>query len=139
MSAREVTDKLVDAIENKAFDVIICNYANADMVGHTGNFVATVKAIETLDACLARVLDALAKAGGEALITADHGNAEVMIDKTTGDKHTAHTINPVPCIVTLAPDVKLRESGTLADLAPTVLQLFGLPETEKMKGRGLVL
>lgn len=137
MKAKEIVDAGLEAL--KTHDFLVVNFPNADVVGHTGNIDAIIKAVETVDAECKRLVEGITAMGGVAIITADHGNAEVMIDKTTGDKHTAHTTNPVPCIVTLAPDVKLRESGTLADLAPTVLQLFGLPETEKMKGRGLVL
>lgn len=137
MKAKEIVDAGLDAL--RTYDFLVVNFPNADVVGHTGNIEAIIKAVETVDAECKRLVEGIISMGGVAIITADHGNAEVMIDKTTGDKHTAHTTNPVPCIVTL-PGVHLRQEGnTLADLAPTVLQLFGLPETEKMKGRGLVI
>jgi 2,3-bisphosphoglycerate-independent phosphoglycerate mutase len=138
MSAFELTDKLVDAIENGKYDAIICNYANPDMVGHTGNFEATVKAIEALDTCLGRVIEALKKAGGEALITADHGNAEQMVNPETGQPHTAHTSNPVPLIYVGRP-ATLVESGSLCDVAPTMLALMGLEKPEEMGGHSLLV
>ena len=137
MSAHELTDKLVTAIESGVYDIIICNYANADMVGHTGNFSAAVAAIETLDHCLARVLAALEKAGGEALITADHGNAEKMRGDDTGQPHTAHTTNPVPLIYVGRP-VSIHSSGILADIAPTLLRLMALPTPTEMTGHSLI-
>jgi len=117
MSAPELTDKLVDAILSKKYDTIICNYANPDMVGHTGNLEATIEAIEALDACLARVVEALESVGGEALITADHGNAELLNNKETGQAHTAHTSNPVPLIYLGRPG-SLADTGSLCDVAP---------------------
>ncbi len=137
MSAPELTDKLVEAILSKKYDTIICNYANPDMVGHTGNFEATIKAIEALDACLARVVAALESVGGEALITADHGNAEQLYDHNTGQAHTAHTINPVPLIYVGRPGT-LAETGSLCDIAPTMLTLMGLDVPEEMGGHCLV-
>ena len=137
MSAPELTDKLVEAILSKKYDTIICNYANPDMVGHTGNFEATVKAIEALDACLARVLEAMKSVGGEVLITADHGNAELLSNKETGQAHTAHTSNPVPLIYVGRP-ATLVETGSLCDIAPTMLHLMGLPIPSEMGGRNLV-
>lgn len=137
MNAPELTDKLVEAILSKKYDTIICNYANPDMVGHTGNFEATVKAIEALDTCLARVVTALESVGGEALITADHGNAEQLHDNGTGQAHTAHTVNPVPLIYVGRPG-ELAESGSLCDVAPTMLMLMGLDIPEEMGGRCLV-
>jgi 2,3-bisphosphoglycerate-independent phosphoglycerate mutase len=137
MSAFELTDKLVEAIESGKYDAIICNYANPDMVGHTGNFEATVKAIEALDSCLGRVVEALKKAGGEALITADHGNAELMLNPETGQPHTAHTNNPVPLIYVGRP-TELMESGSLCDVAPTMLELMGLDKPEEMGGHSLL-
>jgi 2,3-bisphosphoglycerate-independent phosphoglycerate mutase len=135
MSAVEVTDKLVAAIESTQYDVIVCNYANADMIGHTGDFAATVKAIETLDRCLKRVVDALLQVGGEALITADHGNAEKMRDTHTGQAHTAHTSEPVPLVyVGRSAEIKLQ-SGTLSDVAPTMLHLMGLDVPAEMTGK----
>lgn len=137
MKAKEIVDAGLEAL--KTHDFLVVNFPNADVVGHTGNIDAIIKAVETVDAECKRLVEGIVGLGGVAIITADHGNAEVMIDVTTGDKHTAHTTNPVPCIVTLGSEKVLREGGTLADLAPTVLQLFGLPETDKMKGRGLVV
>jgi len=137
MSAFELTDKLVEAIARKKYDTIICNYANPDMVGHTGNFDATVKAIEALDVCLGRVIEALQKVGGEALITADHGNAEKLSDAETGQAHTAHTVNPVPLIYVGRPGA-LAETGSLCDIAPTMLYLMGLNIPEEMGGHSLV-
>lgn len=137
MSAPELTDKLVEAILSKKYDTIICNYANPDMVGHTGNFEATVKAIEALDVCLARVVAALQSVGGEALITADHGNAEQLHSNETGQAHTAHTINPVPLIYVGRP-ATLAETGALCDVAPTMLSLMGLSIPEEMGGHSLV-
>jgi 2,3-bisphosphoglycerate-independent phosphoglycerate mutase len=137
MSAREVTDKLVAAIDSGRFDVIICNYANADMVGHTGNLAAAVQAIETIDACLGRVHDALRRAGGEMIVTADHGNAEQMSDDATGQAHTAHTSNPVPFIYVGRP-ARIVHEGALSDIAPTMLYLMGIDPPAEMNGRSMV-
>jgi len=137
MSAPEVTDKLVAAIESGKYDAIICNYANPDMVGHTGNFEATVKAIEAIDACLGRVVAAIEKVGGEMLITADHGNAEMMRNPETKQAHTAHTTNLVPLIY-IGRDFRLLSQGTLSDIAPTMLELMGLPQPTEMSGRSLI-
>jgi 2,3-bisphosphoglycerate-independent phosphoglycerate mutase len=137
MSAPEVTDRVVEAINGGTYDVIICNFANADMVGHTGDFAATVKAIEALDGCLQRILDALKKAGGEMLITADHGNAEQMFDNETTQAHTAHTTNPVP-FVYVGRKARLAATGSLEDVAPTMLYLMGLRIPSEMSGRSLV-
>ncbi|MFQ5642106.1 MAG: 2,3-bisphosphoglycerate-independent phosphoglycerate mutase [Thiogranum sp.] len=136
MSAVEVTDHLVEAIRGDRYDVIICNYANPDMVGHTGNFDAAVKAIETIDRCLGRVLDALQAAGAEALITADHGNAEQMRGKETGQAHTAHTSNPVPLLY-VGRKAQMVD-GALADVAPSILYLMGLEAPREMTGRSLL-
>ncbi|EQM70145.1 2,3-bisphosphoglycerate-independent phosphoglycerate mutase [Pseudomonas tohonis] len=138
MSAPEVTDRIVDAIENLRYDVIIVNYANGDMVGHTGVFEAAVKAVECLDTCLGRITTALDKVGGEALITADHGNVEQMEDEMTGQAHTAHTCEPVPFIYYGKRQVSLREGGVLADVAPTLLTLMGLPVPAEMTGKTIV-
>src|SRR3990167_6448864 len=127
MSAPEVTDRIVDAIENQRYDVIVVNYANGDMVGHTGVFSAAVKAVECLDSCVGRIVEALDKVGGEALITADHGNVEQMEDDSTGQAHTAHTCEPVPFIYVGKRPAHIREGGVLADVAPTLLTLMGLP------------
>ena len=136
MSAYEVTDKLVAAIESGKYDVIILNFANCDMVGHTGVFEAAVKAVEAVDTCVGRVTDAVAAQGGVTLITADHGNADRMVDDD-GSPFTAHTTNPVPfCVVGY--DCKLREGGRLADIAPTMLQILGLPQPAEMTGKSLI-
>lgn len=138
MNAPALTDKLVEAITGDQYDVIICNFANPDMVGHTGNFGATVKAIETIDACLGRIAEALEKAGGEALVTADHGNAEKMADAGTGQAHTAHTSEPVPLLYLGRKAKVLRQDGVLSDVAPTLLHLMGVPVPEEMTGRCLL-
>ena len=136
MSALEVTDKVVDAILSKKYDAIILNYANPDMVGHTGSIEACVKALETLDGCVKRVVDSINEVSGTLLITADHGNCEQMIDYKTGEPHTAHTTNPVP-LVLIGKDAKLKE-GRLADLAPTMLDLMGLDKPDEMTGESLI-
>ena len=138
MSAPEVTDRIIEAIENQRFDVIIVNYANGDMVGHTGVFDAAVKAVECLDSCVGRIAAALDKVGGEALITADHGNVEQMEDTSTGQAHTAHTCEPVPFIYVGKRHLKMREGGVLADVAPTMLKLLGLPQPAEMTGKSIV-
>ena len=137
MSAAQLTDQLVQAIESRTYDTIICNFANPDMVGHTGNFDATVKAIETIDACLGRIVESLKKVGGEVLITADHGNAEQLIGEGTGQAHTAHTTNPVPLIY-IGRSAKMTQGGALADVAPTLLHLMGLDIPSEMSGDSLV-
>lgn len=137
MSAFEVTANLVGAIESGKYNAIICNFANADMVGHTGKFDAAVKAIEALDVCLGRIITALQRVGGEALITADHGNAEKMQDEVTQQPHTAHTTDPVPFIF-IGPKAKvLHQDGVLSDVAPTMLSLMNLPIPAEMTGRVL--
>jgi 2,3-bisphosphoglycerate-independent phosphoglycerate mutase len=138
MSAVEVTDKLVAAIRGGKYDAIICNYANLDMVGHTGNFPAAVEAVEVVDASLARVLEAIEETHGDLLVTADHGNAEQMSDSASGQAHTAHTSNPVPLVHAGHPSVFSENSGALCDVAPTMLHLMGLPQPEEMTGRPLV-
>ena len=137
MSAFEVTDKLVAAIASAKYDAIVCNYANSDMVGHTGNFDAAVRAVETLDACIGRVVLAARKAGGEVVITADHGNAEMMFDPATGQPHTAHTLNLVPFVYVGRPATIARR-GALQDIAPTLLRLMGVPQPAEMTGTPLV-
>ena len=139
MSAPEVTDKIVDAIENQRYDVIIVNYANGDMVGHSGNLAAAIKAVECLDLCVGRIVDALEKVGGEALITADHGNCEQMSDESTGQAHTAHTTEPVPFIYVGKRDLKVRKGGVLADVAPTMLMLMGLEKPKEMTGTSILV
>lgn len=136
MSALEVTEKIVDRIESGKFDVIILNFANCDMVGHTGVFDAAVKAVETVDMCANRVVEAAEKMKGVVLITADHGNADKMIDEH-GDVFTAHTTNPVPfCVV--GHKCELRSGGRLADIAPTMLEILNLPKPEQMDGSSLL-
>jgi 2,3-bisphosphoglycerate-independent phosphoglycerate mutase len=137
MSAGEVTDKLVAAIGSGKYDAIVCNYANGDMVGHTGDLQAAIKAVEMLDGCLGRVVAAVCAAGGEVLITADHGNAEKMHDEVTGQPHTAHTLCLVPCVYVGRPSV-MASGGSLQDIAPTLLALMGLPKPPEMTGRSLV-
>jgi 2,3-bisphosphoglycerate-independent phosphoglycerate mutase len=143
MSAPGVTDAVVGAIESGRFDFVIVNFANPDMVGHTGVLKAAIAACETADACAARVVAATLAQGGALLITADHGNAEVMIDEATGGPHTAHTTNPVP-VWLISPEgdplrsVTLRRGGRLADVAPTLLQLMGLPLAPAMTGTSLI-
>ena len=137
MSAYEVTDKLVEAIGSRRYHAIVCNYANSDMVGHTGNFDAAKRAIETLDACIARVVAAARAHGGEVVITADHGNAERMHDDATGQPHTAHTLNLVPLVYVGRP-ATLLDGGALQDVAPTLLAMMGLPRPPEMTGKPLV-
>ena len=137
MSAIEVTDKVVEAINSDKYNCIILNYANPDMVGHTGNLEAAIKAIETIDGCVERVVEAMAEKQGVILMTADHGNAEQMIDYKTGEPHTAHTTNPVPLVLIGMQGVKLKE-GKLADLAPTMLDIIGLEKPEEMTGNSLI-
>jgi len=140
MSAPEVTDKVVAAIRSGRFDVMVLNYANTDMVGHTGKLDAAMKAVETVDACLGRLAEAVEKAGGTLVITADHGNAEMMRDPDTGEPHTAHTLNPVPFVIVNAPGAVARvENGRLADVAPTLLDLLGLPKPAAMTGHSLIV
>ncbi|HAN55353.1 MAG TPA: 2,3-bisphosphoglycerate-independent phosphoglycerate mutase [Betaproteobacteria bacterium] len=138
MSAYELTDKLVGAIESKQFDAIICNYANADMVGHTGHLDAAIKAIEVLDDCLGRVIPAMLAAGGEVVITADHGNAEMMMDEQTTQAHTAHTVNLVPLLYVGKRRLMMADNGALEDVSPTLLKLMGLPQPSEMTGRALI-
>jgi 2,3-bisphosphoglycerate-independent phosphoglycerate mutase len=140
MSAPGITDVLCSAIAAKEHDFILCNYANADMVGHTGNVPAVIKAVETVDQCLARVLAAADEAGARLLITADHGNCEMMIDPATGGPHTAHTTSPVPFLVVGSDDDHtLREGGALRDVGPTILRMLGLERPAEMDGRDLRL
>jgi 2,3-bisphosphoglycerate-independent phosphoglycerate mutase len=138
MSALEVTDKLTAAVRSAKYDFIVVNYANADMVGHTGFMEAAVKAVETLDDCLGRLSDAVLEAGGEMLITADHGNIELMFDDTTDQAHTAHTTNLVPLLYVGGRKAQLGDGGVLSDVAPTLLTLMGLPQPAEMTGRSLV-
>jgi 2,3-bisphosphoglycerate-independent phosphoglycerate mutase len=137
MSADQVSDRFVAAIE-KGYDLIVVNYANPDMVGHTGSLPAAIKACEAVDRGLTRALAALTARGGAMIVTADHGNCEVMVDPVTGGPHTAHTTNPVPVILVGASPGTVLRSGRLADLAPTLLQLMGLPQPAEMTGRSLI-
>ncbi len=137
MNAPELTDRLIESIESRKYDVIICNYANPDMVGHSGKMEPTIKAIEAIDACLGRLHHALKKAGGEMLITADHGNAEQMRSEETGQAHTAHTNNPVPFIYVGRKATPMAR-GSLADVAPTLLYLMGVPQPAEMNGKPLM-
>ena len=140
MSALEVTDKLVGAIRSGGFDVIVVNYANTDMVGHTGSLGAAIEAVEAVDTCLGRLSAAVENTGGTLVITADHGNAEMMRDPQTGEPHTAHTINPVPFIIVNPPkDVRLLHDGRLSDVAPTLLDILGLPKPAAMTGHSLIV
>jgi 2,3-bisphosphoglycerate-independent phosphoglycerate mutase len=137
MSAVGITDALCRTIESRSHDFILCNYANADMVGHTGVLPAVIRAVETVDSCLTRVLVSAEKAGSSVLITADHGNCELMIDPATGGVHTAHTTNPVPLVAVGAQTASLRTGGSLRDVAPTVLGLLGIESPAEMTGRDL--
>ncbi|MEO7729097.1 MAG: 2,3-bisphosphoglycerate-independent phosphoglycerate mutase [Burkholderiales bacterium] len=137
MSAFEITDKLVAAIRARQYDAIVCNYANGDMVGHTGNLAAATRAIEVLDECLGRVIKAMQETGGEVLITADHGNAEQMHDKTTQQAHTAHTLNVVPLLY-IGRQATAAAGGALEDVAPTLLKMMGLAQPAEMTGKALI-
>ncbi len=139
MSAPEITDKLVEAVTSEKYDLIVCNYANGDMVGHTGNFAAAVQAVETVDHCLGRVIDALRQVGGECVITADHGNVEQMHDPSSGQAHTAHTCEWVPCIyVNQRQGSVVMQEGGLADIAPTLLDIMALEQPAEMTGHSLL-
>ena len=139
MSALGIADAVVKAIEDKTFQVIIVNFANADMVGHSGKIEPTVTAVETVDACLGRIYAAVRQSGDSMIVTADHGNAEMLIDPESGGPHTSHTTNPVPFIVISerANGFKLRSEGSLQDISPTVLGMLGLPQPKEMTGRDL--
>lgn len=139
MSAPEVCDKLVEAIQSLKYDVIIINFANPDMVGHTGVESAAIKAVETVDACVGRAVAALKEVDGQMFLCADHGNAEQLIDEATGAPFTAHTTNPVPFILINREGYGLREGGCLADIAPTLLELMGIPKPEEMSGESLLI
>jgi len=140
MSAYEVTDKVVQEIDSKKYDFILLNYANPDMVGHTGFLEAAIKAIEAVDTCVGRVVEAVQKAGGITMVTSDHGNAEMMVDYKNGEPFTAHTTDLVPFIL-VKDDFKgkLREKGVLADVAPTILYLMGIEKPAEMDGENLIL
>ncbi|NEQ18167.1 MAG: 2,3-bisphosphoglycerate-independent phosphoglycerate mutase, partial [Moorea sp. SIO3E2] len=146
MSAKEVTNEVIAAIEKRIYSLVVINYANTDMVGHTGNVEACIKAVETVDRCLGRLIDRIIKVGGTTLITADHGNAETMRDET-GNPWTAHTTNPVPFILVEGEKLKipghgtevaLRCDGCLADIAPTILEILQLPQPKEMTGRSMI-
>lgn len=138
MSSAEVTEHFVEAIEAK-YDLIVVNYANPDMVGHTGDLAAAVRACEAVDQGLAKVVAALERTGGAMVLTADHGNCELMVDPETGGPHTAHTTNLVPVAVIGGPEgISLRD-GRLADLAPTILELMGLQKPDEMTGQSLIV
>lgn len=137
MSAPELTDKVVAAIDSKKYDLIVLNFANPDMVGHTGSLPAAIKAVETVDAGLGRIADAVQRQGGALLVTADHGNCELMKDPETGGPHTAHTTNPVPVLL-MGGHVRSIQEGKLADLAPTLLELMGLKQPKEMTGHTLI-
>ena len=139
MSAYQVTDKVLEELDGGEFDVIILNYANCDMVGHTGVIPAAVKAVGTVDECVKKVTDKILEMGGSALLTADHGNADKLLSED-GSPFTAHTTNPVPVVLVSDKykDVQLRTDGVLADLAPTLLTIMGLPVPEEMTGKSLI-
>jgi len=137
MSAYEITDKVIEAIKSEKYDLIIMNFANGDMVGHTGNMEKTMEAVEAVDICLGKIMEVLEELGGEAIVTADHGNCEQMIDLKTGEPVTSHTTNRVPIIVT-SKRVKGIESGALTDLAPTILALMGIEKPIEMTGKALI-
>ena len=140
MSAYEVCDGLVNAIKRGKYDTIICNFANPDMVGHTGVLEAAIKAIEAVDVCIGRAYEALKEVDGAMFICADHGNAEMMIDYETGEPWTAHTTNPVPFIlVNAGADYDLAEDGKLCDIIPTMLELMDIPQPEEMTGKSLLI
>lgn len=140
MSAYEVCDKLVEAIKSGSYDVIIINFANPDMVGHTGVEEAAIKAIEAVDECVGRAVEAVKAVDGQMFVCADHGNAEQLIDDETGEPFTAHTTNPVPFILVNAdPDYKLREGGCLADIAPTLIEMMGMEQPKEMTGKSLLV
>ncbi|ADV82323.1 2,3-bisphosphoglycerate-independent phosphoglycerate mutase [Terriglobus saanensis] len=139
MSANGIADNVIKALNDTAFDVIVVNFANADMVGHSGKIDATVKGVETVDACLGRIHQELRRVGGSWLITADHGNAEMLIDPATGGPHTAHTTNPVPfiCVTDEGNRIGVREGGSLRDISPTMLGMMGIPFPKEMTGMDL--
>ena len=140
MSAYEVCDKLVEAIKSDQYDVIIINFANPDMVGHTGVEAAAIQAVEAVDACVGRAVEALKEVDGVMFLCADHGNAEQLIDYNTGESFTAHTINPVPFILINYDDsYTLREGGCLADIAPTLIEIMGMEQPEEMTGKSLLV
>jgi 2,3-bisphosphoglycerate-independent phosphoglycerate mutase len=138
MSAVEVTDKLVEAIKSGKYDAIICNYANGDMVGHTGDFAASIKAVEAVDECLGRIVEAIEAGSGELLITADHGNVEQMVDPVSGQPLTSHTNGPVPLVYVGTSGKQFLSEGSLCDIAPTLLTLIHTPVPDEMTGKVLL-
>ena len=138
MSCYTVTEKLTEAIHSGKYDLVVANFANPDMVGHTGVLPAAIKAIEVVDECMGKVVDAVESMHGNLFILADHGNADIMIDEKTGEPYTAHTTNPVPFILVSEEKHKLREGGCLADVAPTLLELMGIPQPKEMTGKSLL-
>jgi 2,3-bisphosphoglycerate-independent phosphoglycerate mutase len=141
MSAYDVAEVVMERLDSEKYDVIVVNFANPDMVGHTGLLSAAVKAAEAVDECVGRVLDKVKALGGAAIVTADHGNFEKMIDESPDDPHTAHTIGDVPLIIfdEKFKKGKLREGGRLADIGPTLLQIMDLPQPEEMTGKSLLI
>ena len=138
MSAYELTEKLNEALQSEKYDLIVCNYANGDMVGHTGNINAVIKSIEVLDKCLGKVLETVKSLDVKLLITADHGNAELMLDEKNNQPHTQHTINPVPFLY-VGSKVTIRDGGNLSDIAPTILTLMNEKIPEEMTGKNLII
>ena len=138
MSCYTVTEKLTEAIRSGKYDLVVANFANPDMVGHTGVLPAAIKAIEVVDECMGKVVDAVESMHGNLFILADHGNADIMIDEKTGEPYTAHTTNPVPFILVSEEKHQLREGGCLADVAPTLLELMGIPQPKEMTGKSLL-
>jgi 2,3-bisphosphoglycerate-independent phosphoglycerate mutase len=140
MSSREVTQKVVAAIESETYDLIVLNYANPDMVGHTGVLEAAIESVEATDKGLGEILKSIEHVGGVLLVIADHGNCEQMLDYVTGEPHTAHTTNPVPCILVgrNKSSTRLRAGGRLADVSPTLLELLGVPQPASMTGQSLI-
>ncbi|MDB4096551.1 2,3-bisphosphoglycerate-independent phosphoglycerate mutase [Methylophilaceae bacterium] len=138
MSAYEITDKLQEAILSESYDLIVCNYANGDMVGHTGNLEAAIKAIEVLDKCIHKIYKAIKKIGGQMIITADHGNAEVMMDTKNQQKHTQHTVNKVPFVYVGKEIKSIKNGGQLSDIAPTILALMDEEKPKEMTGKNLI-
>ena len=139
MSASGIADGVIKAIEDTAFDVVVVNFANADMVAHSGQLAPTIRAVETVDTQLGRIYQSLRQRGGSMLVTADHGNAEMMVDPGSGGPHTAHTTNPVPFLLVSedAPRYRLRAGGSLRDLSPTILAMLGLEQPAQMSGSDL--
>jgi 2,3-bisphosphoglycerate-independent phosphoglycerate mutase len=133
-----VGDKVVEAIESGKYEFIVCNFANADMVGHTGNFKAAQEAVQAIDEQLGRIVQALTAVKGQGIITADHGNIEEMINMRTGGIDTEHSLNPVPCIIIGSGAKQIKKSGKLADVAPTLIKMMGLKKPKEMTGKSLI-